>query len=174
MLSPLRFLLVRIGFLSLVGLALFNLATITPAAAATAADGKQLLLIHDDAKVTEPLVAFLKAKGGFETLVVDQAHLPDGDWSGYRAVLGYVHGRLQEAAEGAVSVGKFVSEIPRLLTQAEAAADAFSAFAAEGVRLDQHTIERLAEAQSRQSRAGRIALWIGALSLLAIAVALVF
>lgn len=96
---PLRSLLVRVGFLCSAGLALLGLGLATAPVAAATADSKQLLLIHDDAKVTEPLVAFLKAKGGFETLVVDQAHLPEGDWSGYRAVLGYVHGRLLEAAE---------------------------------------------------------------------------
>lgn len=62
---------------------------------------KQLLLIHDSADVAEPLVEFLKAKGGFTTTVVDQQHLPS-DWSGYRAVLGYVHNKLIEPTELAI------------------------------------------------------------------------
>jgi len=37
----------------------------------------------------------------------------------------------------------------------------------------QYTIERIAEAQSRQTRAGRVALWVAAVSLAAIALTLV-
>jgi ubiquinone biosynthesis protein len=82
--------------------------------------------------------------------------------------------RLEAAAEGAVSVGRFMSDIPKLLGQAERTADAFSAMFDEGVRLDEHTVERLAEAQSRQNRATRIGIWIGAIALAVIALALVF
>jgi ubiquinone biosynthesis protein len=38
-----------------------------------------------------------------------------------------------------------------------------------GVRLDDDTIRRLASEEAQRTRWGRIALWIGALSLLAIA-----
>ena len=63
----------------------------------------RLLLIHDSAKVAQPLIAFLRERGQFDTLVVDQAHLPPpGDWDGFRAVLGYVHGRLLEPTELAI------------------------------------------------------------------------
>jgi len=65
------------------------------------ASSKQLLLIHDNITVGMPLVEFLKVKGGFTTTVVDQAHLP-ADWSGYRAVLGYVHKNLEEPTEQAI------------------------------------------------------------------------
>ncbi|GAB4239888.1 MAG: 2-polyprenylphenol 6-hydroxylase [Methyloligellaceae bacterium] len=89
------------------------------------------------------------------------------------AQLGMEH-RLQEAAEGAQNVGQFVGEIPRLLGRAERMATAFSEMAEEGLRLDAQTIERLAEAQARRGRLGRAALWIGALSLAAIAAAMSF
>jgi ubiquinone biosynthesis protein len=82
--------------------------------------------------------------------------------------------RMEAAAEGAVSVGRFVGDIPKLLGQAERAADAFSAMAEEGLRLDDHTVERLAEAQSRQNRATRIGIWVGALALAVIALVLLF
>jgi ubiquinone biosynthesis protein len=82
--------------------------------------------------------------------------------------------QFEAAAEGAVSVGKFVTDIPKLLSQAERTVDAFSAFVEEGLRLDDHTVERLAEAQARESRATRIGIWIGALALAAIAFALLF
>jgi ubiquinone biosynthesis protein len=82
--------------------------------------------------------------------------------------------RLEAAAEGAVSVGRFMSDIPKLLGQAERTADAFSAMFDEGVRLDEHTVERLAEAQSRQNRTTRIGIWIGAIALAVIALTLLF
>jgi ubiquinone biosynthesis protein len=82
--------------------------------------------------------------------------------------------RFEAAAEGAVSVGRFMSDIPKLLGQAERTADAFSAMFDEGLRLDEHTVERLAEAQSRQNRMSRIGIWVGAIALAAIALALIF
>ena len=82
--------------------------------------------------------------------------------------------QFEAAAEGAVSVGKFVTDIPKLLGQAERTADAFSAFVEEGLRLDDYTVERLAEAQSRKNRASRIGIWVGAIALALIAIALLF
>ena len=46
---------------------------------------------------------------------------------------------------------------------------ALADMARSGVRLDDDTISRLAGEEARNSRWGRIALWIGALSLLGIA-----
>jgi ubiquinone biosynthesis protein len=82
--------------------------------------------------------------------------------------------QIEAAAEGAASVGKLVGEFPRLLGRAERTAEALSAMAEEGLRLDDHTVERLAEAQSRQSRANRLALWLGAVALAVIALTLLF
>ena len=78
------------------------------------------------------------------------------------------------AAEGTVAVGKFVGDIPKLLGQAERTADAFAAMAEEGVRLDDQTVERLAAAQGRQDKPSRVAIWIGAIALAAIALSLLF
>lgn len=82
--------------------------------------------------------------------------------------------RLQDAAEGAASIGRLIGDAPRLLTQAERAASSFAAMAEDGLRLDGHTIERIAEAQARRGSSGRWALWLGAVSLAAIAAALIF
>jgi ubiquinone biosynthesis protein len=82
--------------------------------------------------------------------------------------------QVQAAAEGAVSVGRFMGEIPKLLGHAERTADAFAEMAEQGVRLDDHTVERLAEAQSRQNRLSRIGIWVGAIALVAIALWLLF
>ena len=82
--------------------------------------------------------------------------------------------QFEAAAQGAATVGRLVGDIPRLLGQAERTAEALSAMAEEGLRLDEHTVERLAEAQGRQNRASRIGIWIGALALAVIALALLF
>ena len=68
--------------------------------------------------------------------------------------------RIEQAAESAVSVGRFVGDIPKLLVQAERAADAFAAMVEEGLRLDDQSVERLAEAQRRQDRWSRAGIWV--------------
>jgi ubiquinone biosynthesis protein len=82
--------------------------------------------------------------------------------------------QFEAAAQGAASVGRLIGDFPKFLGQAERTAEALSAMAEEGFRLDDHTVERLAEAQGRQNRASRIGIWVGALALAAIALALLF
>jgi ubiquinone biosynthesis protein len=84
-----------------------------------------------------------------------------------------VAGRLREAGAGAETVGRVLGEVPRLLEQAERTALSLAAAAREGFRLDEDTVERLAAAQARQGRWGRVALWVGALALVGIAVKLI-
>ncbi|MCG8649937.1 MAG: AarF/UbiB family protein, partial [Pirellulales bacterium] len=85
-----------------------------------------------------------------------------------------VEGRLQDAAEGAEQVGQFVGVIPKLLSRAERMASAFSNMAEDGIRLDQDTVERMATAQAQRSRLSRWGIWLGGLSLAAIALGLLF
>jgi len=82
--------------------------------------------------------------------------------------------RIEAAVEGAATVTRFVGEIPKFLGQAERTADALVAMIEEGVRLDDHTVERLAEAQSDRNRMSRVGIWICAVSLVLIALALLF
>ncbi|MET0301897.1 MAG: 2-polyprenylphenol 6-hydroxylase [Methyloceanibacter sp.] len=82
--------------------------------------------------------------------------------------------QFEAAAQGVATVGRLVGDIPKFLGQAERTAEALSAMAEEGFRLDDHTVERLAEAQGRQNRASRIGIWVGALALAVIALALLF
>jgi ubiquinone biosynthesis protein len=82
--------------------------------------------------------------------------------------------RIEQAAESAASVGRFVGDIPKLLGQAERTVDAFAAMAEEGLRLDDQSVARLAEAQDRRDRSGRIGIWVGAIALVAIALSLLF
>ena len=78
------------------------------------------------------------------------------------------------AAEGAATVGRFMGDIPKLLGQVERVGEAFAEMAEQGLRLDNDTVERLAETQSRQSRWSRIGIWVGAIALAAIALTLIF
>ena len=80
-----------------------------------------------------------------------------------------VEGRLSEAGEGAATIGRFMSEVPRLLTQVEQGADAMARMAAEGVRLDAASIERLAQAEARHGRSTRVAIWLAVLALATLA-----
>lgn len=82
-------------------------------------------------------------------------------------------GRIQDAAEGAVTIGKFMGDLPGLLSRAERTAQSLSYMVSQGVRLDRQTIEKLAEEQRRRSRLTRIGIWICAISLAVIAIALV-
>lgn len=79
--------------------------------------------------------------------------------------------QLGAAAEGA---GRFMTDIPKLLGRVERVGEAFAEMAEEGLRLDDHTVERLAEVQNRQNRWGRIGIWVGAIALAAIALTLIF
>ncbi|MGD9827753.1 MAG: 2-polyprenylphenol 6-hydroxylase [Hyphomicrobiaceae bacterium] len=78
-------------------------------------------------------------------------------------------GVVKEAREGAGELGKFFSGLPPLLAQAERTAEALGVMARDGWRLDDGTIERLAAAEARRNRSGRIALWVGAVALVALA-----
>jgi ubiquinone biosynthesis protein len=79
-------------------------------------------------------------------------------------------GALKDAREGASELSKFLAEVPALLSVTERTMVALGEMARAGVRLDDNSIARLAAAQARQTRFGRVALWIGALSLLVMAV----
>ncbi len=82
--------------------------------------------------------------------------------------------RLEQAAESAASVGRFVGDLPRLLLQAERTVDAFGAMVEDGLHLDDRSVERLAEAQAHKDRWSRTGIWVGAAALVAIAFALLF
>jgi ubiquinone biosynthesis protein len=89
------------------------------------------------------------------------------------ANLGFA-GRLKDAGQGAEAMGRVLAEVPRLLEQAERTAQSFATMTATGFRLDDDTIRRLASADARQRRSSRVALWIGALALSALAFVAMF
>jgi ubiquinone biosynthesis protein len=81
-------------------------------------------------------------------------------------------GRIEEAAEGAQAFGRLIGALPEILREAQHTAHMLGAMAERGgIRLDAETIEDLAEAEARQGRGGRIALWVGAIALAVIALA---
>ena len=84
-----------------------------------------------------------------------------------------VSGRLREAGEGAEVLGRILTDLPGIIERLDQGATAFAEMGKNGLRLDSETIERMGAAEARQTRWGRAALWVGALSLLAIAAALV-
>ncbi len=82
--------------------------------------------------------------------------------------------RLAEAADGVSAVAGLLADAPKLAEQARRAGASFAEMAENGLRLDTVTVERMAAAEARHARSNRMALWIGALALAAIAVKLWF
>ncbi len=80
-------------------------------------------------------------------------------------------GRLREAGEGATTIGKVLADLPSLLIQAQTTAIALAEASKTGFKLDEETVRQLAAEEARRTRWGRIALWIGALSLVVLALA---
>jgi len=80
-------------------------------------------------------------------------------------------GRLREAGEGASAIGKILADLPALLAQGQQTAVALNDMARDGLRLDDETIRQIGLEEGRRTRWGRVALWIGALSLAVLAFA---
>jgi len=84
-------------------------------------------------------------------------------------------GKLEDAAEGAASLGRFAGAFPELLQEMSQGMRMVSNIANKGgIGLDEKTTEALAAAQANHNRSGRLALWVGALSLVAIAFSQIF
>jgi ubiquinone biosynthesis protein len=81
-------------------------------------------------------------------------------------------GALKDAREGAGEIGKLAAQLPTLLADAERMFGALSEMARGGVRLDATTIAQLAAEQGGRNRSSTMALWVGALALVALAILL--
>ncbi len=92
-----------------------------------------------------------------------------GEW--IRKNLG-PEGALHSAAEGASSFGRLLLTAPDLLARGERIATGLAAMTRDGFHLDRESIEAIAAEDARRNRSGRIALWVAALALVAIAAAL--
>jgi ubiquinone biosynthesis protein len=80
-------------------------------------------------------------------------------------------GRLRDAGDGASAIGKIIADLPALLAQGQQTAIALNDMARDGLRLDEETVRQIAEEEARQTRWGRVALWIAAISLAVLAFA---
>ncbi len=83
-----------------------------------------------------------------------------------------VEGRLQDAAKGATSIGKFMGDLPSLLSRAESTAESLSNMAYSGLKLDDETIQLIAKEQAKHVRTTRLGVWVGAIALVVIAIKL--
>jgi ubiquinone biosynthesis protein len=80
-----------------------------------------------------------------------------------------VMGRLRDAGDGATMLAKLAADLPVFLAGAEKAFAAMGEMAGNGVRLDDATIERLAEKQKEKARWRTAALWVAAIALAVLA-----
>jgi ubiquinone biosynthesis protein len=80
-------------------------------------------------------------------------------------------GRLENVAEGAGEVGRFLSAVPALLSRAAQVADQLDAATRDGIVLAPETVAAIAAAEARRNRWSAVALWVIA-ALLALLVAL--
>jgi ubiquinone biosynthesis protein len=83
-------------------------------------------------------------------------------------------GAIKDAREGAGEMGKLASQLPALLADAERVFASMAEMARGGIRLDDATIARLAAAEAERTRSSRAALWIIALTGLALVAILAF
>ncbi len=73
--------------------------------------------------------------------------------------------RLQSAAESAASLGRVLAGLPTFLRTVEGAA---AAYAEHGLKLDAETVAAIGRAETAQGRGGRLALWVIAVTLVAL------
>ena len=73
-------------------------------------------------------------------------------------------GRLEDAAEGSLEIGRFLSGVPALLTRAAHLADQLDAITRNGLLLAPETVAAIGAAEARRSRWMTAALWVIALA----------
>jgi ubiquinone biosynthesis protein len=78
-------------------------------------------------------------------------------------------GRLEDVAQGAGEIGRFLGEVPGLLTRAGTLMDQLDDVTRDGLVLSPDTVEAIGKAEARRNRSTAAALWIIALLLALIA-----
>ncbi len=78
---------------------------------------------------------------------------------------------LQAAADGAGGLSRLLYVAPELLARGERVAHGLAEMARSGVHLDDDSVEAIAETTARRTRWGRVAMWVAAIALVVIAVA---
>jgi ubiquinone biosynthesis protein len=74
-------------------------------------------------------------------------------------------GRLEGAAEGAVEVGRFLGEVPGLLTRGAVLLEQLDTITREGLVLAPETVEAIGRAEARRNRWTAVGVWVIALLL---------
>jgi ubiquinone biosynthesis protein len=69
-------------------------------------------------------------------------------------------GRLEDAVEGAGEIGRFVGQVPGLLTRTGTLLDQFDDITRDGLVLSPETVSAIGAAEARRSRWTAIALWV--------------
>ncbi|WP_417688617.1 2-polyprenylphenol 6-hydroxylase [Roseibium sp.] len=90
-----------------------------------------------------------------------------GDW--IREHLGPV-GKLRDAGSVLGSMGRIANDLPIFADRIGRMSEEFEKMTTNGLRFDTETAEAIGKAEARHTRSGRVALWVIALSLAAIAV----
>ena len=80
-------------------------------------------------------------------------------------------GRIEDAAHGAGEIGRFLTAVPGLLTRAARIADQIDAATRDGIVLAPETVAAIGRAEARRSRGSTAALWVIALLLAVVAIA---
>jgi ubiquinone biosynthesis protein len=78
-------------------------------------------------------------------------------------------GRLEGAVEGASEVGRFIGQVPGLLTRAGTLLDQLDDITRDGLVLSPDTVEAIGKAEARRNRWTTVALWVIAALLASIA-----
>jgi ubiquinone biosynthesis protein len=69
-------------------------------------------------------------------------------------------GRLEHAAEGAMEVGRFLSDVPELLARGATLLERLDAMTENGLVLDPATVADIGRAEARRNRFSALALWV--------------
>jgi len=69
-------------------------------------------------------------------------------------------GRLEHAAEGAMEVGRFLSDVPELLARGATLVERLDAMTENGLVLDPATVADIGRAEARRGRLSALALWV--------------
>jgi ubiquinone biosynthesis protein len=74
-------------------------------------------------------------------------------------------GRLEDAVEGAGEIGRFLGQVPGLLTRAGALLDQVDDITSDGLVLSPETVAAIGAAEARRNRWTAVALWVIAILL---------
>ncbi|WP_068311084.1 2-polyprenylphenol 6-hydroxylase [Polycladidibacter hongkongensis] len=78
-------------------------------------------------------------------------------------------GRLQDLGQAAGVLGKMATSLPILAERAGRLSEEMESMVQNGLRFDQSTAEAIGKAEAQHTRSGRVALWVAAAALVAIA-----